>query len=71
MRLADAVGGRLRSHGLAGRTVTLKVRYGDFRTITRSRTSPDALDGGPEIARVARALFAQARRRRAGCACWA
>ena len=44
---------------LAGRTVTLKLRYGDFRTVTRSRTSPDPLDGGTEIARVARALFAQ------------
>ena len=41
VRLADAVGGRLRRHGLAGRTVTLKLRYGDFRTLTRSRTSPD------------------------------
>jgi DNA polymerase-4 len=59
VRLADAVGGRLRRHGLAGRTVTLKLRYGDFRTVTRSRTSPDPLDGGTEIARVARALFAR------------
>jgi DNA polymerase-4 len=58
VRLADAVWSRLRRHGLAGRTVTLKLRYGDFRTITRSRTTPDPLDGGTEIARVARALFA-------------
>ena len=35
---ADAVATRLRRHGSVGRTVTLKVRFGDFRTITRSRT---------------------------------
>src|SRR5205814_1090527 len=57
VRLADAVAGRLRRHGVAGRSVTLKVRYGDFRTLTRSRTSPAALDGGPAIARVAKSLF--------------
>ena len=42
MRFADAVAGRLRSHGLAGRTVTIKVRFHDFRTITRSATLPTA-----------------------------
>ena len=59
VRMSDAVAGRLRSHGLAGRTVTLKVRFGDFRTITRSATAPAALDDGPAIARAARALLDQ------------
>jgi DNA polymerase IV len=57
VRMADAVAGRLRRHGLAGRTVTLKIRFGDFRTITRSTTIPAALDEGPAIAREARALL--------------
>jgi DNA polymerase IV len=57
VRMADAVAGRLRRHGLVGRTVTLKIRFGDFRTITRSTTATVALDEGPAIARAARALL--------------
>jgi DNA polymerase IV len=57
VRMADAVAGRLRRHGLVGRTVTVKVRFGDFRTITRSATAAVALDEGPAIARSARALL--------------
>ena len=37
-RLAAKVGGRLRAEGLHACTITLKARYGDFRTLTRSRT---------------------------------
>ena len=44
-RMAERVGSRLREHGLAGRTVTLKVRFPDFRTITRSATAPRAVLG--------------------------
>jgi DNA polymerase-4 len=57
VRMSDAVGGRLRRHGLVGRTVTLKIRFGDFRTITRAITAPAAIDEGPAIARAARALL--------------
>ena len=35
------------AQGLAGRTVTLKVRFGSFATITRSATATEGLDGGP------------------------
>jgi DNA polymerase-4 len=44
VRLADAVASRLRAHGTVGRTVTLKVRFGDFRTITRSTTLTHGVD---------------------------
>jgi DNA polymerase-4 len=57
VRLADAVVGRLRRQGLAGRTVTLKVRFGDFRTITRSRTEVEGVDTAPALAAVALALL--------------
>jgi len=57
-RLADAVGRRLRAHGLAGRTVVLKVRFGDFSTITRSTTLPDVTDSGRVITRSAQGLLA-------------
>ena len=42
--LAEEVAGRLRRRGLAGRTVTLKVRYPDFETVTRARTGDLPLD---------------------------
>ena len=58
VRLADAVGSRLRRQGLGGRTVTLKVRFADFRTITRSRTEPEALETGADLAAAGSALLA-------------
>jgi DNA polymerase-4 len=36
--LADKVAGRLRSAGYQGKTITLKLRFADFTTITRSKT---------------------------------
>jgi len=57
VRLADAVASRLRRAGVVGRTVTIKVRFHDFATITRSHTLPDAVDTGPAIARAARTLL--------------
>jgi len=38
LKLAVHVGRSLRKESLRGKTVTLKVRYDDFRTLTRSRT---------------------------------
>ncbi|HYH48495.1 MAG TPA: DNA polymerase IV, partial [Acidimicrobiia bacterium] len=57
LRMAERVGTRLREHDLAGRTVTLKVRFPDFRTITRSSTLPDAFSVSSEISRLALALL--------------
>ena len=53
VRQADAVATRLRESSMAGRTVTVKVRFNDFATITRSRTLPEAVDTAPEVASVA------------------
>jgi DNA polymerase-4 len=44
LRLAERVARRLRRGGLAGRTVTLKLRYANFSTVTRSRTGPTPTD---------------------------
>ncbi len=57
LRMSDAVGNRLREADVAGRTVTLKVRFADFRTVTRSRTVPRPLDSGAAVARVAAELL--------------
>ena len=58
-RLADAVARRLRTSGLQARTITLKLRYGDFKTITRSVTLPDPTDGTRDLLSAARELLAQ------------
>ena len=57
--MADAVASRLRQHNLTARTVTLKVRFHDFSTITRSHTFPAPVDTGPVLAQAAADLLAQ------------
>jgi DNA polymerase-4 len=44
LRMSDQVAVRLRRAGLIGRTVVLKLRYGDFTTISRSRTLEEHTD---------------------------
>ena len=58
VRLADAVASRLRASGQGARTLTLKVRFAGFRTITRSVTGADAVDTGPAIVSALRPLLA-------------
>ncbi len=57
VRMADRVATRLRAAGLRGRTVQVKARYGDFRTLTRARTLERSTDRGPDIARTGRSLL--------------
>jgi DNA polymerase-4 len=61
--LVEEVGGRLRAEKLYARCITLKIRYANFETITRSRTlaSPTCFDR--EIFDVARDLLRQNRAR--------
>ena len=42
---------------MSGRTVTIKIRFADFTTITRSRTLGDATDVTGEIHATAAALY--------------
>ncbi|QTE30647.1 DNA polymerase IV [Pengzhenrongella sicca] len=58
LALADRCAGRLRAEGLVTRTVSIKVRTSDFRTLTRARTLPAPTDVGREIYLVARELLA-------------
>jgi len=57
LRLSERVASRLRKASRSARTVQLKVRFGDFRTITRSSTLPASTDLANDIGRVARELF--------------
>ena len=55
--LAAKVGRRLRSHGFMARTVTLKARYPDFTTHTRSETLPCPSDSSIDLREAARRLL--------------
>jgi DNA polymerase IV len=57
LRLSDQVAGRLRAAGYVGRTVSLKVRFADFSTITRSRTLTRTTDIGKDIYDTVRGLY--------------
>ena len=51
---------RLRDAGLSTRTISLTLRYADFKTITRSRTLPEPTDLDAVILTTAKELFTQA-----------
>ncbi|MEE6307314.1 DNA polymerase IV [Plantactinospora veratri] len=57
LALAEKVGVRLRRAGQVGRTVSIKVRFADFRTVNRSRTLGGSTDVTREVFDTAWALF--------------
>ena len=56
LALATRVARRLRRYGLSGRTVTLKVKYFDFKQITRSKTLLEDTDDAQVIAKTCNEL---------------
>jgi len=60
LQLADRLASRLRASGVAARTVALKVRFGDFTTISRSHTLPAAVDTAHDLYRAALDLLERA-----------
>ena len=59
VRQSDAVSLRLRRNDLAARTVQLKVRFGDFTTITRRRTTDGHFTSSTTVLELARSLFSE------------
>ena len=57
LKLSERTAARVRAAGLVGRTISIKVRFSDFTTITRSRTLRDPTDVSRDIYAIARALF--------------
>jgi DNA polymerase-4 len=55
--LADSVAARVRRHGVVARTLTLKFRYGDFTTLTRSHTFATPQMSGPSLWTAAKELL--------------
>lgn len=58
LELADRVAARMRHQGVVARTVSVKVRTSDFRTLNRSRTLAAPTDVAREIFLTARELVA-------------
>lgn len=56
-RLSEQVADRAKAKGLAGRTVVLKLKLADFRTVTRRQALPDPTQLADRIYRMARQLF--------------
>ncbi len=57
VRMSDSVAERLRAGGHRGRTVSIKVRYPSFQTLSRSVTLDRPTDSGQRILGVASELF--------------
>ena len=55
--ILDKVWSHCERTGIRGRTVTLKVKYADFRQITRSRSLAGAVDSGAVLAEVSLGLL--------------
>jgi DNA polymerase-4 len=58
--LVERVAERMARRGQAGRTVVLRLRFGDFTRATRSYTLPRATSDGAALARAARVLLHEA-----------
>jgi DNA polymerase-4 len=57
LSLANRVSRRMRRNSVAGRTITLKVKYSDFVQITRSKTLPKSTEDSREIYSIACSLL--------------
>ncbi|MBA8815928.1 DNA polymerase-4 [Microbacterium halimionae] len=61
-RLSDRVGARLRRHDWSAQTVSIKIRFADFTTVTRGLTLAEPSNVSQRIGDVALDLFSQLHR---------
>jgi DNA polymerase IV len=57
LRLCVEVGQRVRARGWVAKTVGIKIRFADFRTVTRVRTVADWVDSTAELHAIALELY--------------
>jgi DNA polymerase-4 len=57
-KITDVLTGRLRRNGLKGRTVTLKIKYHDFKLATRSHSFEAGTSDAEIIFQTAKGLLA-------------
>lgn len=65
LELSEQVARRTRANAVVGLTVSIKLRFSDFKTITRSRTLTSPIDTAHEIFAIARELYLDLRLARA------
>jgi DNA polymerase IV len=58
-KLAVIVSERLQNHQLKGRTITLKIKYHDFRISSKSRSFAEGIDSQDRIGAIARELLSE------------
>jgi DNA polymerase IV len=57
LKLCERATSRLRDKGLFAKTISIKVRFGDFTTINRSKTLPLPIDGTHEVYEVVKTIY--------------
>jgi DNA polymerase-4 len=57
LRMSEKATARLRDANLFAKTITIKIKFADFSTITRSKTLPLAIDGTHETYEVVKKLY--------------
>jgi len=57
LRLTEKASGRLRARSMSTQTISIKVRFADFKTISRSKTVPLPINGMQECYEVAKKLY--------------
>jgi len=64
LALSEQVARRMRRHGMQGSTVVLKLRFSDFKTVTRSKKLPAPIDTAHELYGAIKTLFEAMRTQR-------
>jgi len=57
LRLTEKAAARLRENDYYAKTISIKVRFADFSTISRSKTLPLPIDGTHDIYEIAKSLY--------------
>jgi DNA polymerase-4 len=57
LRLIEKAAARLRENGYYAKTISIKVRFADFSTISRSKTLPLPIDSTHDIYEIAKSLY--------------
>jgi len=57
LRMAEKATARLRDRGLFAKTVTMKIKFADFTTLSRAKTLPIGIDGTHETYEIVKKLY--------------
>ncbi|CAN2193460.1 DinP Nucleotidyltransferase/DNA polymerase involved in DNA repair [Candidatus Nanopelagicaceae bacterium] len=57
LRMTEKSTGRLRERNLFAKTISIKIKFADFTSITRSKTVPLAIDGTQEVYEIVKKLY--------------